>query len=108
MRSFPKESSPKHPFDDADMERFLKYPEAMDKFKSAQSELFKDFPDGVKYIIVSDKINLSYANKMAFDNLKKEGLQNPTWETLLKKTKTTHRAFLDAREKLYKQSAEKD
>jgi hypothetical protein len=97
-----------HPFNDTDWSRFVKYPEAIEKFCEEQPELFKDFPRGYRYIIISDGINLSKTESLAFKQLEESNqLKHHTWEALLGTTKDIHRAFLEARDKVYDSNAKK-
>ena len=90
---------PGHSFNDTDWNRFYKYDEAAKKFITANNGFLKDFPDGIKYIVVTDGVSLSHTPNLAFNSLKQNNLlEHYSWEILLRNTKTTHQTFIDARE----------
>lgn len=90
---------PNHTFNNDDWKRFEKYHEAIEKFSQQNSGCLRDFPGGVKYVIIAKDVSLTHFHKKLFDTLIREKeLEQHSWETFLANTKRSHRAYLEVRD----------
>lgn len=93
---------PDHAFDEDDFERFQNYVDAFEDFFDENNSYLKDFPEGAKFILVCDDVNLPRTEERAFELMKGDGTieVRKTWEDLLRDTKRQHQDFISARNQI--------
>lgn len=93
--------APGHEFDDADMERFVRYVDAFTEFFDNNKVLLHEFPGGWRIDLVADGLALSQSTNMhTFRAFRKDGkVVRITWIDFLTRAKTAHETFLAISEK---------
>lgn len=89
---------PKHAFNDEDYKRLETYYDSIKNFMELNPTLQKNFPLGIKVVLIRDSEKVSSTQKKAMKHLTDEkALESFRWEELLANTKKAHEAFLQAR-----------
>lgn len=91
---------PLHGFDASDLQRLLRYVEALDEFFSDESNktALADVKS-YKITLVADDISLNFANTLVVDRLVSQGkLEQIKWDVVLNHSQMVHQDFLDGLE----------
>lgn len=97
---------PGHHLTGEEVKRIDTYLEKMKEFREKNPTIAEAFPD-VHITLVCDGVNLEGTEKRAYEGLLKDGtLERKTWIELLNDTKQTHKSFLEAKNKMLKETSE--
>lgn len=93
--------APGHSFDNDDFDRLARYVRAFRDFAQRHEEILDDFPHGWQVDLVADSVNITDPDKQeSFDSFQaRDEVKQITWGVFLKRARTAHEEFLNAREK---------
>lgn len=93
--------APGHAFDNHDFDRLARYVRAFRDFAERHGEILSDFPHGWQIDLVADSVNISDPDKQeSFASFEaRDEVVQITWGVFLKRARTAHEEFLNAREK---------
>ena len=88
---------PSHTFGNDDYERLQNYVDAFDEFFQKHPTLAAAFPERWQIDLIADAVNVSGANKHAFEAFVNDGrVVRRSWVEFLAAARTAHERFLDA------------
>ncbi len=93
--------APGHAFDNHDFDRLARYVRAFRDFAARHGEILSDFPHGWQIDLVADSVNITDPDKQeSFASFQaRDEVFQITWGVFLKRARTAHEEFLNAREK---------
>jgi hypothetical protein len=91
---------PGHTFNGSDLSRFENYDEAFDQFEEENGEMLeRRFPEGIKFILITDSLGLSRRNENSLNNILRRrghGEQPKSWGEILESSRDRYDEFLNA------------
>lgn len=91
---------PGHTFRSGDLERLSNYYRAFEEFEESNQSLFnRRFPDGIRFILITDDVGLSYKNERLLNGYLDEkgyGEQPQSWDEVLDASRARYNEFLEA------------